>query len=945
MATQARGLHNFISDIRNASTKEAELKRVEKELANIRQKFNSPEKLNSYHKKKYVWKLVYIFVLGYEVDFGHMEAISLMTSSKFSEKNVGYVAIALMVNHEKDGGEMMTLVVNSIKNDLLSANDGAQALALACIANMGGSDLAGALAGDVQRLLVGPDTHPAVKKKAALTLLRLFRTNPECMVHNEWADRLSALLTQPHLGVLTSSLSLLLGLASRSPADYEGLVPYIITNMHRLVINRANCRMDYLYYNTPSPWLQVKLLKFLQYFPAPTDPTQVERLNEVLQKIITKTDASESVNKSNADHAVLFESVNLIVHQGQESDSKLRHQALTLLGRFISVREPNIRYIGLQTMARLAQLEGNEAIKKHEQTVLVSLKDADISVRRRALDLLFVMCDTDNSVGIVEELVDYLAAADVAIKEEMVLKIAIVAEKYAVDLTWYLETILTLITLAGDFISDDIWHRMVQIVTNNKDLQPVAAEKLFVALESTRAHEATIKVGAYVLGEFGYLIAEDAGRSGEDQFQLLMSHFTTSSVTTQYQMMTTFMKLANLYEECRPLAAPVFEKYRTAAELEVQQRANEYSVLPSLGDEMMEDVLREMPAYATDKKSALEQRLLDQQNATHDGNAWVMDKDNLPSQSTEGAGDEADEGEYPPVAAGGAAPEPNLLDMDGPPAATPAAPAEKAAPAAAAAGGEIGITQEQIPLMKGWFNALVIGPQGVLFENQDVQVGCRHQYQGSQARISLFIKNKQTVPVTGLSVDMPEVSYLRVQTQPTAPNLEPGASSEHKIAAEAMAPYEGAPEFAIAFQAGGASHRYTLRLPTVASCFIQAVPSSADEFKTRWKALEGQNREQQVVWNTSTSIDSERMQRIKTAILDQGLHLAIIEGVDQNEYILSAAGQFRTGTVSPSGAKVSVGCLLRLEANAQQSAFRLTVRAVHGMISVALKNIVKSQVN
>eukprot|EP00618_Florenciella_parvula_P014348 CAMPEP_0119485352 /NCGR_PEP_ID=MMETSP1344-20130328/12087_1 /TAXON_ID=236787 /ORGANISM="Florenciella parvula, Strain CCMP2471" /LENGTH=231 /DNA_ID=CAMNT_0007520017 /DNA_START=61 /DNA_END=753 /DNA_ORIENTATION=+ len=231
MATQARGLHNFISDIRNASSKEAESKRVEKELANIRLKFNSPEKLNSYHRKKYVWKLVYIFVLGYEVDFGHTEAISLMSSSKFSEKNVGYVAIALMI-HPGDGGDMMTLVINSIKNDLLSISDGAQALALACIANMGGNDLAGALASDVQRLLVGPDTHPAVKKKAALTLLRLFRTNPECMVHNEWADRLSALLTHPHLGVLTSSLSLLLGLASRSPADYEGLVPYIITNMH-----------------------------------------------------------------------------------------------------------------------------------------------------------------------------------------------------------------------------------------------------------------------------------------------------------------------------------------------------------------------------------------------------------------------------------------------------------------------------------------------------------------------------------------------------------------------------------------------------------------------------------------------------------------------------------------------------------------------------------------
>ena len=55
-------------------------------------------------------------------------------------------------------------------------------------------------------------------------------------------------------------------------------------------------------------------------------------------------------------------------------------------------------------------------------------------------------------------------------------------------------------------------------------------------------------------------------------------------------------------------------RYRTAAELEVQQRANEYTVLPSLGDEMMEDVLREMPPYAQDRKSALEQRLIDQQH-------------------------------------------------------------------------------------------------------------------------------------------------------------------------------------------------------------------------------------------------------------------------------------------------------------------------------------------
>jgi len=69
---------------------------------------------------RYVWKLVYIFMLGYEVDFGHMEIISLISAPKFSEKNVGYVAVSLLMKSEH---ELMTLVVNSVRNDLISHNN------------------------------------------------------------------------------------------------------------------------------------------------------------------------------------------------------------------------------------------------------------------------------------------------------------------------------------------------------------------------------------------------------------------------------------------------------------------------------------------------------------------------------------------------------------------------------------------------------------------------------------------------------------------------------------------------------------------------------------------------------------------------------------------------------------------------------------------------------
>ncbi|CAM9885715.1 unnamed protein product, partial [Laminaria digitata] len=275
-----------------------------------------------------------MFMLGYEIDFGHMEMICLIGSTKYSEKNVGYIAVSLLL---RSGDKMMTLVINSIRNDLNSHSSPAQTLALATVANLGGSDLCEALLPEVERLLVTKGTDPAVRKKAALCFLRFFREHPGNLVHSEWAEKMARLLENKNLGVVTSVMSLLIGLAIRSPDNYEGLVPHVIHLLTRLVIHKA-CASDYLYYGTPTPWMHVKLLKFLQLFPPPTDGSQREKLDEALDKIITKTEISASVNKSNADHCILFEAVNVIIHHGQDSNEELRSKAMTLLGRFIAVK-------------------------------------------------------------------------------------------------------------------------------------------------------------------------------------------------------------------------------------------------------------------------------------------------------------------------------------------------------------------------------------------------------------------------------------------------------------------------------------------------------------------------------------------------------------------------------------------------------------------------------
>lgn len=104
-----------------------------------------------------------------------------------------------------------------------------------------------------------------VKKKAALTLLRLYRKYPG-IVQNEWAERIIALMDDPDLGVTLSVTSLVLALVQDNPEAYKGSYVKAAHRLKRVVVDNEYTQ-DYIYYKVPCPWIQVKLLRLLQYYP------------------------------------------------------------------------------------------------------------------------------------------------------------------------------------------------------------------------------------------------------------------------------------------------------------------------------------------------------------------------------------------------------------------------------------------------------------------------------------------------------------------------------------------------------------------------------------------------------------------------------------------------------------------------------------------------------
>ncbi|MCD7470307.1 hypothetical protein HAX54_010041 [Datura stramonium] len=975
-----RGLSVFISDVRNCQNKEQERLRVDKELGNIRTRFKNEKGLTPYEKKKYVWKMLYIHMLGYDVDFGHMEAVSLISAPKYPEKQVGYIVTSCLLNENHD---FLRLAINTVRNDIVGRNETFQCLALTLVGNIGGRDFAESLAPDVQKLLISSSCRPLVRKKAALCLLRLFRKNPDVMNVDSWSDRMAQLLDERDLGVVTSSMSLLVALVSNNHEEYWSCLPKCVKVLERLARNQ-DVPQEYTYYGIPSPWLQVKSMRALQYFPTIEDPDTRRSLFEVLQRILMGTDVVKNVNKNNASHAVLFEALALVMHL--DAEKEMMSQCVALLGKFIAVREPNIRYLGLENMTRMLMVtDVQDIIKRHQAQIITSLKDPDISIRRRALDLLHGMCDLSNAKDIVEELLQYLSTAEFAMREELSLKIAILAEKFAPDLSWYVDVVLQLIDKAGDFVSDDIWFRVVQFVTNNEDLQPYAALKAREYLDKPAIHETMVKVSAYILGEYSHLLARRPGCSPKEIFSIIHEKLPAVTTSTIPILLSTYAKILLHTQppdpELQNQIWAIFRKYEGCIDVEIQQRAVEYFELSKKGAALM-DILAEMPKFP-ERQSSLIKKAADTEADTADqsaiklraqqqnSNALVV-TDQRPANGTPPVSqlgsvkipsmsnvdcDSADQREaqsngtltvvdpQPP-----STPSPDLLgDLLSPLAIEGPQPAESQSSHNLGAGVKgaaiaeealaLASIEEQMNIVQPIgsiaerFHALCLKDSGVLYEDPYIQIGIKAEWQAHHGRLVLFLGNKNTSPLASVQAILLSPSHLRTELSLVPETIPPRAQVQCPLEVVNLRPSRDVAVLDFSYKFGTHLVNVKLRLPAVLNKFLQPISVSAEEFFPQWRSLSGPPLKlQEVVRGVRP------MPLLEMANLFNSFQLIVCPGLDPNTNNMVASTTFYSENTR------AMLCLVRIETDpADRTQLRMTVASGDPTLTFELKEFIKEQ--
>lgn len=974
-----RGLSVFISDVRNCPNKEQERLRVDKELGNIRTRFKNEKGLTPYEKKKYVWKMLYIYMLGYDVDFGHMEAVSLISAPKYPEKQVGYIVTSCLLNENHD---FLRLAINTVRNDIIGRNETFQCLALTMVGNIGGREYAESLAADVQKLLISSSCRPLVRKKAALCLLRLYRKNPDVVNVDGWADRMAQLLDERDLGVLTSSMSLLVALVSNHHDAYWSCLPKCVKILERLARNQ-DIPQEYTYYGIPTPWLQVKTMRTLQYFPTIEDPNTRRSLFEVLQRILMGTDVVKNVNKNNAAHAVLFEALALVMHL--DAEKEMMSQCVALLGKFIAVREPNIRYLGLENMTRMLMVtDVQDIIKRHQAQIITSLKDPDISIRRRALDLLYGMCDVSNAKDIVEELLQYLSTADFAMREELSLKAAILAEKFAPDLSWYVDVILQLIDKAGDFVSDDIWFRVVQFVTNNEDLQPYAAAKAKEYLDKPAIHETMVKVSAHLLGEFSHLLSRRPGCSPKEIFSIIHEKLPTVSTSTIPILLSTYAKILMHTQppdpELQNQIWAIFNKYESCIDAEIQQRAVEYIALSRRGAALI-DILAEMPKFP-ERQSALIRKAEDIEVDTAEqsaiklraqqqmSNALVVTDQRpanepppaigplslvkVPSMSSNEEHASADQGVTQDNGISNKAdlqaPSADLLGdllgplpIEGSPAAVsqfdqnPVSRTEDIPSAADAAAivpvGEQANSVEPVGNINERFLSLCLKDSGVLYEDPYIQIGIKAEWRAQHGRLVLFLGNKNTNPLVSVQAVILPPAHLKIELSLVPETIPPRAQVQCPLEISNLRPSRDVAVLDFSYKFGTNMINVKLRLPAVLNKFLQPISVSAEEFFPQWRSLSGPPLKLQEVVRGVRPLPLPEM-----ANLFNSFRMMISPGLDPNPNNMVASTTFYSESTRP------MLCLVRVETDpADRTQLRMTVASGDPMLTFELKEFIKEQ--
>ena len=595
-------LREFIKRIRACKTLDEERSLCNKESAEIRNlKKETAQKL----AVRSMTKCMAMSLLGYQTEFIHMTCISLLASQNFTQKRLAYLGICMLLDEKSD---ILLLSSNVIKKDLVSNNKYIVAAALNTIGEIGTPDMCRDTCPEIIKCL--NSTNPYIKKKAALALSKVVKSCPELI--DTVQQNLATIFEDKSHGVLLSGLALAEQVFKAEPKIVKKYKKYS-SNLCKQLKNLISTSYapEYDVNGITDPFLQIRILEVLGFFGRSSS-----KENEELEALLNSIPSNTDTTRKNTGNAVLYELVRCIF--SYDSSKSLKSLGGSILGQFLNNKDNNYKYLALNTLNDIAKID-IDTVQKHKNVILEFLKDPDIAIKRRSLDLTYLIVNTENIRQIVTETLDFInSTSNVEFKLELTSKIFYSLEKYSPSLKWEIDVLLKMLCLCEDSINEEIIWKIINLILNTKELQQYAMFRYFLAMQNMLEDsdvEALYHVGIAILGELFKLIVgvsttDEEGKTitiTEEQIVDLIialdKSTDTSETLRELLMNTCFKMIGKLSPETDEKLKKILHTESKSFYPEVQERANEYITFTQIAKgDMQLKITSNIPVPEFDKE-------------------------------------------------------------------------------------------------------------------------------------------------------------------------------------------------------------------------------------------------------------------------------------------------------------------------------------------------------
>ncbi|KAI5966704.1 APL4 [Candida pseudojiufengensis] len=584
-------LRSFIKAVRKAKTIADERAVIQKESAAIRTSFRDVS-LDHTTRRINISKLLYLYIMGEKTHFGQVECLKLLASPRFADKRLGYLACMLILDENQ---EVLTLLTNSLDNDMQHPNAYIVGLALCCLGNIASPELARDLYQNVETILDSKNNF--LKKKACFVAAKLIEKEPD--LSEFFLPKALDLINEKNPSVLLGTLRLIQSLHSIGETSINSTIPKIVNHLKR--ISTSGYQPDYDVMGTTDPFLQVSLLETLRILGGSS-----EEINDILTQVASLDSGKNSAN------AILYECVKTIFTI--DSDQSLKILGVNILGKFLSTKDNNTRYVALDTLLSIVNIEPL-AVQRHRSTIINCLTDGDISIRRRALELAFGIINEQNIRVITREILTFLeTCTDFELKSYVTSQITIAANKYSPNDKWHFDTLIRVLEHGGNALTNDIMSNILALILQCEDqeLKKHVVLKLYESSLKDNNQFGLILITSWALGEYGDLILnnEITESSITDLFDNILENSTFSSneiIQLTIFILTAVLKLSSKFKNPKTIERlrNIISSKTYDSNLEIQTRAVEYQEIFGQDSNLKKGLLSKMPPPPIKQRESL----------------------------------------------------------------------------------------------------------------------------------------------------------------------------------------------------------------------------------------------------------------------------------------------------------------------------------------------------